>query len=265
MTPVHVNTDIILPQGYSEYEIESDRDLEITFTGTGKSEVFVRLVKCPNLRIRTFTGENASVTYLFWNDCEAKLTADESHEVLGGGDLRIAYGECNRADTKRNSWAALRGRGAHALISSASLVENHKETKMEVGNFAPHTLGEIRNFAVVLKGGKLFIDAIGKIVKGAYGSESHQTSRALCFEDGQNSTILPELLIDENDVQASHAMSIGRMDEEQLYYLRSRGLTERQSIMLMSTGYLMPVTEFINDEALKEKLRAQMEEKIARL
>ena len=39
----------------------------------------------------------------------------------------------------------------------------------------------------------------------------------------------------------------------------------RQSIMLMSTGYLMPITEFIDDEGLKEKLKSEMEEKIARL
>jgi Fe-S cluster assembly protein SufD len=136
---------------------------------------------------------------------------------------------------------------------------------MNVVNFAPHTHGEIRNYAVVLKTGVLMIDAIGKIVKGARKSESHQTSRALSFEDGQKSTILPELLIDENDVQASHAMSIGRMDEDQLYYMMSRGLSVEQCTSLVSAGYLMPITEVIDNEELRETLRSEMERKIGEL
>ena len=265
MIEVHVNQDIALPHGFSEYVIESERDLDLTFSGSGKCQAFIRIRKCPSLRIRIFTDAGADISYLFWNDSDTPVTADESHEVMADASLKIAYGECNHAETKRNVWVALRQNGAYALVSSATLAEDKKNTRMEVVNYAPHTVGEMKNFAVVLKGGNFFIDAIGKIVKGAYASQSHQTSRALCFEEGQNSEIIPELLIDENDVQASHAMSIGRMDDEQLYYLQSRGLSMRQSIMLMSTGYLMPITEFIDDEGLKERLKNEMEEKIARL
>ena len=74
-----------------------------------------------------------------------------------------------------------------------------------------------------------------------------------------------ELLIDENDVQASHATTLGRVDEDQLYYMQSRGLTQKQCTSLISTGYLMPVTRFIEDETLKTKLQEEMERKIADL
>ena len=265
MIPLHLNADIRLEEGYSEYEIDTHRDLELTFTGSGRCDVFIRIVKCPRLRIRTFTEAGARVNYLFWNDSREKVTVDESHEVMRGAFMRAAYGECESGDTERTIWTALREEGARTQICSAMLVSSEKKTKMNVVNFAPHTAGEMQNFAVVLKSGKLFIDAIGRIVNGARGSESHQTSRALCFEEGQRSEIVPELLIDENDVQASHAMSIGRVDEEQLYYLRSRGLSEKECTMLISTGYLMPVAEFIDNEELRQKLRSVMEEKVAGL
>ena len=109
------------------------------------------------------------------------------------------------------------------------------------------------------------IDAIGKVVKGARRSQSHQTSRALSFEKGVQATILPELLIDENDVNASHAMSIGRVDDDQLYYLMSRGLSVKQCTSLISTGYLMPITDTLNNEVLKEKLKEEMERKLNEL
>jgi Fe-S cluster assembly protein SufD len=123
----------------------------------------------------------------------------------------------------------------------------------------------MRNFAVVMKQGRLMIDAIGSIVNGAKQSKNHQTSRALSFEDGQHSTILPELLIDENDVEASHAMSIGRVDDEQLYYLMSRGLTLPQVTALISSGYLMPVADVIENEEVRSVLREELERKLSAL
>ena len=136
---------------------------------------------------------------------------------------------------------------------------------IEVINYAPHTNGNMKNFAVMMEGGNLNIDAVGKIVKGAHGSQSHQTSRALSFEPGQHATIVPELLIDEDDVQASHAMSMGSVDPDHLYYMQTRGLSLSQCISLISTGYLLPIVDTIADETLKGKLREQLEKEMAEL
>ena len=72
-------------------------------------------------------------------------------------------------------------------------------------------------------------------------------------------------MIDENDVQASHAMSIGRVDEDQLYYMMSRGLSIEQCTSLISTGYLMPITEILSNEELRSSLAEEMERKISEL
>ena len=80
-----------------------------------------------------------------------------------------------------------------------------------------------------------------------------------------DSTKLNELLIDENDVQASHAMSMGRVDDDQLYYLMSRGLTMQQCTSLISTGYLMPIADVIDQEELRNTLRKELEGKISSL
>lgn len=265
MYPIHVDMDILLKEGYSEYEIDTDRDLNLTFRGSGRCDAFIQIKRAGHIRIRTFAGKDSHISYLFWNNSKEPMDIDESHEVMGNADVTVAYGECNGADTKRHTYAALREPGARALLSSASLVDCHKDYQMNVVNFAPHTYGDIKNYAVVLKNGRLLIDAVGKIVKGAHKSESHQTSRALSFEAGQHAEILPELLIDEDDVQASHAMSMGRVDEDQLYYMQSRGLSDQQCTSLISTGYLLPITETLDNDALKAKLKEEMERKIAEL
>lgn len=265
MKDIRVNTDVVLNGGYEEYLIDTDRDIEVTFYAKSDADVYIRIDHVPNIKIRTFASKNVKVSYLIWNASKDKVNFEESHEVLGDASVTVAYGECNGADTSRNTFVALRESGAYALVSSASLVDCKKEYNIQVVNYAPHTYGDMKNYSVVMKNGSLMIDAIGKVIKGAHGSQSHQTSRALSFEAGQHATILPELLIDENDVQASHAMSIGRVDDDQLYYLMSRGLSIKQCTSLISTGYLMPITETIDHEELKNKLKEEMERRLEEL
>ena len=265
MSPIHVSMDVRLPEGYSEYCVESERDLELTFRADHDADVFIEIRQTGKLNLRTYASRGVHVSYLIYNRCHDLLETEETHEVMGDADVTVAYGEINAAETKRNAYMVLREEGARGLISSASLVNTKKNYRMQVVNEKPHTYGDIRNYAVVLKGGKLLIDAVGKVIKGAHGSESHQTSRSLSFEEGQTAEILPELLIDEYDVQASHAMSIGRVDEDQLYYLMSRGLSVAQCTSLISTGYLMPITETLSNPELQNKLKAEMEERIGEI
>lgn len=253
-----------LSSGYSELEIDGDH-ITLNLIADSQSEVYVRILKGKDITIHSEVKENAGVTYLFWNVAEDKIQITEDHNVKRGGTLTIAYGEVNQADTERNIQVHLLEEGSHALVSSASLVKDHKTFGILVESQAPHTEGIMENYAVVLKGGKYLMDATGSIVKGAHGSESHQTSRALCFDEGQTSKIKPQLLIDENDVKASHATTLGRVDEDQLYYMMTRGLNVKQCTELISTGYLLPVTKVIQDEKLQQILAEEMERKIAEL
>ena len=74
--------------------------------------------------------------------------------------------------------------------------------------------------------------------------------------------VIPLLLIDENDVKASHALTIGQPDADQLYYLQSRGLSTKQAVGLLSVGYFLPVIDLVEDEELKDSLRQEMESKV---
>lgn len=263
MHTIHVNEDLVLTSGTYEYVIDADRPVSLSITARDNCEVFIRIVRADSLNVRTFTPGGTSMSVLFWNECETHLDVNESHEVLKDAHLSVSHGEINRASTTRRTYVALREEGADAVVSSASFVQETKDYVTEVVNFAPHTNGMMKNYAVVLKDGRLNIDAIGKIVKGAYRSESHQTSRALSFEPGQHTTIVPELLIDENDVQASHAMSMGSVDPEHLYYLQTRGLSVPQCVSLIATGYLMPIVETVSDENLRNTLKEELERKLA--
>ncbi len=265
MKTISSDMTLELQPGLSEFTIDSDREVTLDFECQTKASVYIRIVRCLKLNIHTTTKNGGDAAYLFWNAADRTQNYEEKHEVLKDSSLRIAYCECSLAESVRASDIKLLEPGASALISSASLVNTNTAYTLNVVSYAPHTSGIMENYAVVLKGGHFYLDATGNIHKGAHGSESHQTSRALCFDEGQASTIKPKLLIDEHDVQASHATTVGRVNEEQLYYMQSRGLTQKQCTGLISAGYLMPAAEVIEDEELKKTLKNELEGKIAEL
>ena len=257
---INNNENIILEEGFNYYEID-DNNLSFKIEANKNSNCFIRILNANKININGII-KSLDTTIVFWNDSNNKIETIENYDVLENANFIVAYGECNNGDTNRKVDINLIGINSKALLSSASLVSTNKNYNIKVNNVIKQTLGQIRNFAVVLEKGKLMIDAIGKINKGAIRSESHQVSRALSFEKGQNTTILPELLIGENDVAASHAMSIGRVDENQLYYLMSRGLDNKQCLSLISKGYLLPIVDLIENDEIKEKLSIELERKI---
>ncbi|WP_310652923.1 SufD family Fe-S cluster assembly protein, partial [Lactobacillus jensenii] len=83
--------------------------------------------------------------------------------------------------------------------------------------------------------------------KGSKGSDAEQESRILMLSQGARGDAYPILLIDDNDVMAGHASSIGRVNPEQLYYLMSRGLDKKMSERVVIRGFFSPVLEEIQN------------------
>lgn len=158
----------------------------------------------------------------------------------------------------------LKEEGANFEILSGQLCMAHmdKICAMEIRHNAPHTYGEIKNFAVLMDDGHYEMVANGNITKGCFDAHSHQATRVLTLGKNHITKCIPLLLIDENDVRASHALSVGQPDEDQMYYLQSRGLTKKQAIGLLSVGYLLPVIKMVEDSSLQEKLQLEMEGKV---
>src|SRR5699024_11713746 len=86
------------------------------------------------------------------------------------------------------------------------------------------TDGQISQRGVLNGKTTAIFNAIGKIDHGATRANAEQESRLLMLDSGSRGDANPILLIDEDDVTAGHAASVGRVDELQLYYLQSRGI-----------------------------------------
>lgn len=98
-------------------------------------------------------------------------------------------------------------------------------------------------------------DGLVRINNGAKGADGFFDSKVLLFDEAKGRSV-PSLEIDENELKAGHASTVGRPDAEQLFYLRSRGLTEKQAEELIISGFfeliyrLLPVGQqaYVKDQ-----------------
>ncbi|MCT7880777.1 MAG: SufD family Fe-S cluster assembly protein, partial [Lactobacillus crispatus] len=100
----------------------------------------------------------------------------------------------------------------------------------------PHSTGLINQRGVLLENSQLIFNGIGQIVHGAHGSKADQQNRVLMMSDNAHGDANPLLLIDENDVIAAHAASVGPVDQIQMNYLMSRGIPYDQAQRLVIRG-----------------------------
>ena len=121
------------------------------------------------------------------------------------------------------------------------------DTYHQVGD----TYSNMRNFCISKNDSVIFMNTNGKIIKGASKSELSQKTKGLILDEFSQISANPLLLIDEYDCLAGHGASIGAIDEEELYYLMSRGLTREDSERLIVEGFVYPFIEGLKDEELK--------------
>mgnify|MGYP004569191361 CR=1 FL=1 len=146
-----------------------------------------------------------------------------------------------------------------AVIASE---KTRKKKQVKVVHEAPYSMSNMDNYGIAKDAGSLHIDGIGTITKGNHKSSSHQVNKILMFNDDCQAQANPYLYIDEYDVDAGHGASVGKIDDEQLYYLQSRGLSKEQALHLITLGYFTPIMEYITNEQVKEEFTNLLEEKV---
>ena len=100
------------------------------------------------------------------------------------------------------------------------------------------------------------------IKNGAIRSISNQEGRIINLSEKCSGIVLPNLHIDENDVEASHSWSVGSLNNEHMYYLQSRGLSELQARNILIRGYINPILENINDEEILKEINKVLDQRI---
>lgn len=117
---------------------------------------------------------------------------------------------------------------------------------------AINTFGNVRAYCVAKNKGNILFDGVNKIYKGNHGSNSSLHIRGMILHDTAKIAANPALLIDEFDVSANHGATVGKISDDGLYYLMSRGISKEEATMLIVNGFLIPIIESIKNDDTKK-------------
>lgn len=253
-----------------------------------------------NKRVLIIAGKNSQFTYLerfeTIGDGEVETSANITVEVLALSGSHVKFSAIDRLGTNVTTYMSRRGRlsndatidwalgvmnegnvvadfdsdlignGSHADLKVVALSSGRQVQGIDtrVTNYGPHSVGHILQHGVILGRGTLTFNGIGHIIRGAKGADAQQESRVLMLSDKARSDANPILLIDENEVTAGHAASIGQVDPEDMYYLMSRGLDRATAERLVIRGFLGAVITEIPVKEVRDELIQVLEDKLSK-
>ena len=184
--------------------------------------------------------------------------------VRKNSHVEIAFADFALGTSNMEFHILLEEEGASASFHGAFFASGNdkKSVSADCIHLAPHTTGLVENYGIVQDAAKLFFLGKSDIRSGSFSSSTRQSAKIIVFDEGCVAKASPVLCIDENDVTASHAAVVGKLNEEHLYYLLSRGLSLKEARHLISVGYLKPIAQYF-DMDLKAKIEAAIEGDIA--
>lgn len=137
----------------------------------------------------------------------------------------------------------LMGEGAKGEVLSVAFAGDGQlqDAGAKVLHFAKNTSSSVTSKSISKGTGRASYRGLVKVAKGCTGAKSNVKCDALLLDEKSRTDTYPYMEIDEEDVSISHEASVSKISETQLFYLRSRGLSEEQASMIIVNGFIEPI------------------------
>lgn len=219
-----------------------------------------------NIVVEVIAKAGAKVKYSAIDQLGENVTTymNRRGHIMRDASVDWAIGVMNDGDVVADFDSDLVGEGSHSEVKVVAISAGKQTQGIDtrVTNKASHSVGHILQHGVIRERGTLTFNGIGHILKGAKGADAQQESRVLMLSDKARGDANPILLIDENEVTAGHAASVGRVDPEEMYYLMSRGLRKAEAERLVIRGFLGSVITAIPVKEVQKELIEVIEGKL---
>lgn len=220
-----------------------------------------------NIIVEVIAQEGARIHYSSVDLLGENTTAyfNRVGHVLRDATIDWALGVMNDGNVIADLDTHLIGDGSESDLKAVGLSWGRQTQVVDsnVVNFGSNSVGNIFQHGVILDRATLTFNGIGKIHKNAKNADAQQESRVLMLSEKARGDANPILLIDEFEVTAGHAASVGRIDPTDLYYLMSRGIPKEEAQRLAIRGFLGNVISNIPLKSIRDELVHVIERKLS--
>lgn len=208
-----------------------------TYSSDSLHSAVVEICVMRGARVQYTTIQNWSVNV--YNLVTKRAIAHENAEMI--------WLDCNLGSklTMKYPSIFLRGRGAKGEITSLALAGagQHQDAGGKVFHMAPDTSSTIVSKSISSRGGRGSYRGFVYVKNGATGCKTRVSCDALLVDAASRSDTYPTMKIEEDDTAVVHEATVARISDEQLFYVRSRGLSEEDAASAIVNGFAAPITK----------------------
>jgi len=217
--------------------------------------------------VELHVGENANLRFVelqswgrhVWN------FSHERARVERGGNLDWIFGAVGSQLTKNFSDLDLAGEGAQGRMSGFYFTDGsqHLDHDTQQNHLAPHTTSDLL-FKGALKGKSRSVwQGMIYVAPGAQKTDGYQANRNLILDDHARADSIPGLEILADDVRCTHGATVGKLEQEPLFYLKSRGIPQKEAEQLVVEGFFDPIMQRIPFEGVRERFQQAIQDKLS--
>lgn len=207
-------------------KIKKDCDIELIYHSTEKVKLDLFIYVYENVNVNIFEyrdGKKTKVQYKYYIEKNSHVEVNKFYMSKKMRELSLIH---------------LNGEGAAINYHLKTIASDKQKYDVVVYHNKKNTISNLYHHGVNTGDEELIFNVTGVIPKGKAGCTLNQQNRIITGNPSC-SKIAPNLLIDENDVEANHAAYIGTFTAEELFYLMSRGISEETSKLLLTKGFLL--------------------------
>jgi len=213
-----------------------------------------------------FVGADAKLVYGHLQDWGRHVFhySNQRARIERGGELQWIQTFLGGRVTKTNSYFSLEGPGAQAYIHGFMFGDQRQHFDLHTlqRHLAEQTTSDLTIRSALKDRARSVYQGMIQVAPGAQRTDAYQANRNLLLSPTARADSIPGLEILANDVRCTHGATVGTMDLEQMYYLRTRGLPPADAQRLIVEGFFAPVLDRIPLESVREQLGGVIQAKI---
>ena len=203
-------------------------------------------------------GKGARLTHITVDQSAraASHFATNEYHVGEGARLRTLVVHAGAGLARTHVFPRYEGAGAHGDITGLNLVSDgqHADITMDALHAVPHTTSQPLFKSIARGRGKSIVQGKLVVARDAQKTDAKFMHQGLMLSDEAEILSKPELEIYADDVVCGHGSTCGKLDEDSMFYLMSRGIPKAEAETMLVRGFLEELVDPIEDEALAEAL-----------
>ncbi len=216
--------------------------------------------------VELFVGTGAKLRFVNIQNWDSGTWHFSRERALIGRDAAIQWtvGGLGARLAKVNQEVALTGPGARAQVNGVMFTSGRQNltylTRQD--HIAPHTTSDLLYKGGLKDSSRVVWKGMIRVEKDAQRTDGYQRNDNLVLSESARADSIPGLEIEANDVRCTHGATVGRVDDEMIFYLRSRGIARDEAVRLIVEGFFANVYDRITLEPVRETLRQAVASKL---